>query len=133
MLRQIPAFFNRLFRNKAFRVTVRVVFGLFLFRYIVGIIIALASLTDAGIPFIAAFQFVLEYLLGIPDRLFSLSGVGAGAVLGFIWFYYRRWKNQIAAEEEAAEEAEEEAKKEEPAPAPAQEEVIIETKHYTFH
>ena len=133
MLRQISDFFNRIFRSKAFRVTLRVVLGFVLFSYIFNIIYALVILTNSGIPFSAALQFVLEYLLGIPDRIFSLSGVGAGIVLGLIWFFYRRWRNRVAAEEEDGEEAAEEAKKEESAPAPVQEEVIIETKHYTFH
>ena len=125
MFRQIIRFFRRFFQSKGVRTAARVIFwilaGYFLFSYFYAV--NYIRQTWDGMSFHEAGAIVLDTLLR-PFSRTSLSVV-LGIIIGFTGYYRGRKKKAASeAEEKLAEKTE---------PGPAQEEEIIETKHYTFH
>ena len=122
MFRQIIRFFRRIFQSKGFRTAARIIFwilaGYFLFSYFY----AIAFLMRNGMPFRQAVFLVFDTLFGPLSRIFL--SIALGIVIGIMGYY--RGRNKKAASEAEDKPAET------PEPVPAQEEVIIETKHYTF-
>lgn len=123
MFRQIIRFFGRIFRSKGLRTAAKVIFwmfaGYFLFNYFYAVTYFMRM---EGMSFHKASAFILDVLLQPFSRTFV--SVILGAVIGIMGYYRGRKKKADAeAEEKPAEKTE---------PEPAQEEEIIETKHYTF-
>ena len=124
MFRQIIRFFGRIFRSKGVRTAARIIFwmlaGYFIFSYFYAVTFFMRA---DGMSFHEASAFMLDVILQPLSRTFL--SVIIGVVIGIMGFYRGRKKR-------AASEAEEKPV-EKPEPEPAQEEEIIETKHYTFH
>ena len=125
MFRQVIRFFGRVFRSKGVRTAAKVIFwilaGHFIFTYFYAVF-TLVRMVD-GMTYHEATAFVLDTIFQPLSRTFL--SVILGVIIGFMG-YYRGIKKKAAseAEEETAEKSE---------PEPAQEEEIIETKHYMFH
>ena len=127
MFRQIIRFFGRIFKSKGFRTAAKVIFwmfaGYFLFSYFYAVS---HFMRIDGISFHKASVFMLDVLLQPFSRAFM--SVILGVVIGIMGYYRGRKKKAAQEAEEKAAETAETAE-----PAPAQEEEIIETKHYMFH
>ena len=122
MFRQIIRFFRRIFQSKGFRTAARIIFwilaGYFLFTYFY----AVAYLMRIGLSFREAVSCVFDtFSLPLSRTFWSIA---VGIVIG-VMGYYRGRKRKAASEPE-------DTPAETPEPEPAQEEEIIETKHYTF-
>ena len=122
MFRQIFRFFRRVFQSKGFRTASRIIFwilaGYFLFTYIY----AVAYLMRTGMSFREAVSIVFDTIFWPLSRTFL--SIAVGIVIGVLGYFRGRKKN---AESEA-----EDKPAETPESVPAQDEEIIETKHYTF-
>ena len=118
MFQQIIRFFRRIFQNKRFRTAVKVIFwmlaGYFLFSYIY----AVAFFMQNGMSFREAVSIIFWPF----PRLFL--SIALGIVIGVMGYRRGRKKNAESEPEDKPAEV--------PESAPAQEEEIIETKHYTF-
>lgn len=127
MFRQIIRFFGRIFKSKGFRTAARIIFwmvaGFFLFNFFHT---AFILKREIGMSFHQATVFILDTLLSPFSRAFV--SVILGVVIGIMGYYRGRKKKAAQEAEEKAAETAETAE-----PAPAQEEEIIETKHYMFH
>ena len=122
MFRQIIRFFRRVFQSKGFRTAAKIIFwilaGYFLFTYFY----AIAYLMRIGLSFREAVSCVFDtHSWPLSPTLWS---VAVGIVIGFMGYYHGRKKKEASESEDQPAEA--------PEPMPAQEEEIIETKHYTF-
>ena len=122
MFQQIIRFFRRIFQSKRFRTAAKVIFwmlaGYFLFSYFY----AIAFFMQNGMSFREAVSVIFGTFFW-PQSRFFLS-LALGVVIGVMRYYHNRKKN---AESEA-----EDKPAEVPESVPAQDEEIIETKHYTF-
>ena len=122
MFRQIIRFFRRIFRSKGFRVSARVIFWILAGYFIWTYFYAVTYLMRFGMSFREAVSCVFDTFSWPLSRAFW--SIALGIVIGVMGYYRgRKKKAEPEAEEQPAEA---------PEPAPAQEEEIIETKHYTF-
>ena len=122
MFRQIIRFFRRVFQSKGFRIAARVVFWILAGYFLLSYFYAIAYLMRTGMSFREAVSLVFDVLFWPLSRTFW--SIAVGIVIGVMGYYRGRKKKAASeAEDNPAETSE---------PVPAQDEEIIETKHYTF-
>lgn len=125
MFRQIIRFFRRIFQSRGVRTAARIIFwmiaGYFVFSYFYAVYFFMQA--GDGMSFHEATAFMLDVLIQPFSRTFL--SILLGIVIG-VMGYYRGRKKKAASEPE-------EKPAEKSGPEPAQEEEIIETKHYMFH
>ena len=122
MFRQIIRFFRRVFQSKGFRIAARVVFWILAGYFLLSYFYAIAYLMRTGMSFREAVSLVFDVLFWPLSRTFW--SIAVGIVIGVMGYYRGRKKKAASeAEDNLAETSD---------PVPAQDEEIIETKHYTF-
>ena len=121
MFRQIISFFRRIFQSRGFRIAARVILGILAGYFAFSCFYAIAFLMRYGMSFREAVSCVFDTLFWPLSRTFW--SIAVGIVIG-VTGYYRGRKKKAASE--AADKPDET-----PEPVPAQDEEILETKHYT--
>lgn len=122
MFRQTVRFFRRIFQSKGFRTATRIIFWILAGYFLFSCLYAISQLMRMGMSFRQAAVLLFETLFGAYSR--PLLSVAVGIVIGILAFYRRRGTKAAPEAEDTPAEA--------PETEPAQEEEIIETKHYTF-
>lgn len=121
VLRKVLNFFRRIFRSKGFRNAAGIFLWIFVIYFLFNTVYALFRLMEIGLSFREAFSLIGDVY---SDLSLSFWGISLGVVIGLIWFFRRKRKN---------EEAEKEAEVEAAEPEPVQEAEIPEPKHYMHH
>ena len=122
MFRQIIRFFRQIFQSKGFRTAARLIFWILAGYFLFSCFYAITYLMRAGMSFREAVSCVFgTFFWPLSPTFWSIA---VGIVIGVMGYYRGRKKDAVPeAEDKPAETS---------GSVPAQDEEIIETKHYTF-